>query len=185
MTIKDIVVVALFAAFIAVLGFLPPLPIPVIPVPITAQLLGIILAGAVLGAKRGFAACIFFLILVAAGLPLLSGGRGGISVFMSPTTGYLIGFPLSAALIGYLYYVFRNRLTPTTEILIMMIGVFGVDHLIGVVWLANMSGLDWSKVLLGDLIFVPGDMVKIVIAYLVVSRLRKALPDLMNDSFSK
>lgn len=185
MTIKDIVAVALFAAFIAVLGFLPPIPVPLIPVPITAQLLGIILAGAVLGAKRGFIACLFFLILVAAGLPLLSGGRGGISVFMSPTTGYLIGFPLTAGFIGYFYHVFRNRLTPIVEMLIMLIGIIFVDHLLGVIWLAYMSGLDFSKALLGDMIFFPGDIVKVVIAYFVASRLRKALPDLMNDGSYK
>lgn len=185
MTIKDIVAVALFAAFIAVLGFLPAIPVPVIPVPITAQLLGIILAGAVLGAKRGFIACVFFLVLVAAGLPILSGGRGGVSVFMAPTTGYLIGFPFTAGLIGYLYSVFRNRLTPIKEILIMIIGVFCVDHLVGIIWLAKMSGLNFSKIFLGDLIFVPGDLIKIVIAYFVTSRLRKALPDLMNDASSK
>lgn len=181
MSTKDIVAVALFAAFIAVLGLIPAIAVPVIPVPITAQLLGIILAGAVLGAKRGFLACIFFLILVAAGLPLLSGGRGGISVFFAPTSGYLIGFPVTAVLIGYFYSFFRNSLTPLKEILIMAVGVFCVDHLFGIVWLATMGGLDYSRAFLGDLIFIPGDLIKITIAYLIASRLRKALPDLMSD----
>ena len=50
MSIRDIVAVALFAAFIAVLGLFPAIPVPIIPVPITAQLLGISLSGAILGA---------------------------------------------------------------------------------------------------------------------------------------
>lgn len=182
MSIRDIVAVALFAAFIAVLGLFPAIPVPVIPVPITAQLLGIILSGAILGAKRGFAACLLFLILVAAGLPLLSGGRGGISVFFAPTSGYLISFPFTAAFIGYFFHVFRKQLTPAKQILIMMAGVFCIDHLFGIVWLTLMSGLDFSKAFIGDLIFIPGDMVKIVLAYLIASRLRKALPDLMDGN---
>ena len=179
MSIRDIVAVALFAAFIAVLGLFPAIPVPVIPVPITAQLLGIILSGAILGAKKGFAACLLFLILVAAGLPLLSGGRGGISVFFSPTSGYLFSFPFAAGFIGYFYSLFRNSLTPAKEILIMMVGVFCINHLFGIIGLVFIGGIDFSKAFLGDLIFIPGDMVKIVLAYLIASRLRKALPDLM------
>ena len=61
--------------------------------PITAQSLGIMLCGTVLGAKRGALAVLLFLALVAAGLPLLSGGRGGIGVFAGPSVGFLLGFP--------------------------------------------------------------------------------------------
>jgi len=61
----------------------------------------------------------------------------------------------------------------------MMVGVFCINHLFGIIGLVFMSGIDFSKAFLGDLIFIPGDMVKIVLAYLIASRLRKALPDLM------
>ncbi|MCA0341275.1 MAG: biotin transporter BioY, partial [Proteobacteria bacterium] len=55
MTTRDIVLVALFAAIIVVLGLLPPITLGFIPVPITAQTLGVMLAGCILGAKRGAA----------------------------------------------------------------------------------------------------------------------------------
>ena len=72
MTTRDIVLVALFAAIIVVLGLLPPITLGFIPVPITAQTLGVMLAGCILGAKRGAAAVLLVLLLVAIGLPVLS-----------------------------------------------------------------------------------------------------------------
>ena len=79
MTTRDIVLVALFAAIIVVLGMLPPITLGFIPVPITAQSLGVMLAGCILGAKRGAGACLLVVLLVAIGLPVLSGGRGGLA----------------------------------------------------------------------------------------------------------
>src|SRR5919112_409529 len=68
---RDLAYVALFAAVIAVLGTIPAIPVG--PVPITAQTLGVMLAGAVLGARRGFLAVLLFLVLVALALPFLPG----------------------------------------------------------------------------------------------------------------
>ena len=58
------------------------------------------LCGTVLGAKRGALAVLLFLGLTLAGLPLLSGGRGGLGLLASPTVGYLIGFPVAAYVTG-------------------------------------------------------------------------------------
>ncbi len=77
MKIQDIVYVALFAALTAALGVIPRIDLGVVPVPITAQTLGPMLAGSILGARRGATSQILFLLLLAAGLPLLAGGRGG------------------------------------------------------------------------------------------------------------
>ncbi len=91
--------IALFAALIAVLGLVPQITLAVC-VPITAQSLGIMLCGTVLGARRGALAVVLFLVLVAAGLPLLSGGRGGLGVFAGPSAGFLLGFPVAAFVCG-------------------------------------------------------------------------------------
>ncbi|MGQ3294339.1 MAG: biotin transporter BioY, partial [Shinella sp.] len=100
MTTRDIVLVALFAAIIVVLGLLPPITLGFIPVPITAQSLGVMLAGCILGAKRGAGAVLLVLLLVAIGLPVLSGGRGGLAIFASPTGGYLVGWVFGALVCG-------------------------------------------------------------------------------------
>ena len=69
MKTKDIVIIAMFTAFIAMLAFIPPIPLPFMPVPIAFQNTGIMLAGCLLGYKRGTLSVVIFLLLVAVGLP--------------------------------------------------------------------------------------------------------------------
>src|SRR3712207_9526206 len=102
MKTRDLAYIALFAAIVAVLGQLPAVPVPGIPVPITAQTLGVMLAGSVLGARRGGLALLLFLAVVAMGAPLLASGAGGLGVFVGPTAGYLYRWPIGAVLIGWL-----------------------------------------------------------------------------------
>ena len=96
---RNVVYIAVFAALIAVLGLLPKLTL-ISGIPITAQSLGIMLCGTILGAKRGALAVLLFLALVALGLPLLAGGRGGLGVFTTPWAGFLFGFPVAAFVAG-------------------------------------------------------------------------------------
>ena len=96
---KTVTLIALFAALIAALGLVPQFAL-MSGVPITAQSLGIMLCGTILGAKRGALAVLVFLLLLAMGFPLLSGGRGGLGVFQGPSVGFLIGFPMAAYVVG-------------------------------------------------------------------------------------
>ena len=91
---NNTVLVALFAALIVVMSLIPPVPLPGIPVPITLQTLGAMLAGAMLGPGRGALACLLYLVLAAIGLPVLPGGRGGMGAFFGPTGGFLVGLCL-------------------------------------------------------------------------------------------
>ena len=90
---------ALFAALTAALGLMPRIDL-VAGVPITAQSLGVMLAGAVLGARRGALAILLFVALLALGLPLLSGGANLWAVLYTPRIGYVVGFPLAAYVTG-------------------------------------------------------------------------------------
>ena len=101
---RDLALIAVFAGVTAALGLIPPIYLPITPTPITAQSLVIILAGAILGGRRGFASQALLLGLVALGLPLLAGGRGGIGVFFGVTWGFLLGYPVVAGLVGWLTY---------------------------------------------------------------------------------
>jgi len=98
---QSLSMVALFAALMAVMGLIPKIDLP-FGVPITLQSLGVMLAGCLLGARRGLQAMALFLLAVAAGLPLLSGGRGGLGVFMAPSAGYLVGYAFAAGVTGAL-----------------------------------------------------------------------------------
>ncbi|RCL02921.1 MAG: biotin transport system substrate-specific component [Candidatus Tokpelaia sp. JSC161] len=174
MAIKDLVSIALLAATIAALGFLPPVPIGIIPVPITAQTLGVLLAGALLGAKRGFYAVAIFWILIAAGLPLLPGGHGGFSVFYGPTGGYIVGFGFGAWLTGLFYSKFYTSLTPLKEISCLIVGSIGI-HIPGVLWLSYAAHISIYHAILGDLVFIPGDSIKIAITFFIARLIRKTL----------
>lgn len=182
MTVKDIVLIALFAAVIAALGSIPPLVLPFIAVPITAQSLGVMLAGALLGAKRGFCAVLVIWILVAVGLPVLSGGRGGIGVFAGPTAGYFIGWAFGAALIGYLYQTFRQKLSPVNEVIFLTLGGVVVIYFFGIMWQAIVSEASIWHILFANLIFLPGDAVKIAICYYITRLVHKALPGMFSTA---
>jgi biotin transport system substrate-specific component len=172
---RDIVRCALFAAVVAALGLLPPIPLGFIPVPITAQTLGVMLAGAVLGAWRGLVALALFDLLVAAGLPLLPGGRGGLGIFLGPTGGFVLGWPLGAFVTGWLAERFAR---PGVAALFAgcVVGGIGAVYAVGVPWLALVGGVPWDKAALGSLAFVPGDLIKAGVAAFVAVAVRRAYP---------
>ncbi|MGF1512848.1 MAG: biotin transporter BioY [Elainellaceae cyanobacterium] len=176
MTNRDIVYTALFAALVAVLGLVPPVLLPFIPVPVTAQSLGVMLAGSILGMRRGGLALLVFLVLVAVGLPLLSGGRGGLGVFLGPSGGFLLAFPLAAAVIGALVQQFWGRLNMPLAFAINVVGGVGVIYALGVPWLAIASELPLLQAAQGSLAFIPGDLVKAAIAAVAVVAVKRAYP---------
>lgn len=175
MTTKDIVLIALFAALTAAMGLFPAFNIPMIGVPITVQTFGFMLAGALIGAKRGALAMLLFVLLLAVGFPLLSGGRGGLGIFLGPSGGYILAWPLVAGLIGLLYSKLKQP-TPWQEFLIMVAGGIVLEYAIGIPWVAVAANLPLAKAALGSAAFIPGDIVKIVLAILIIRPVRRAFP---------
>jgi biotin transport system substrate-specific component len=173
---RDLGLIALFAAMIAALGFVA-VPVAGIAVPIVLQNLGVFLAGAVLGARRGTLAVVAFLVLVAAGLPLLSGGRGGVGVFMTPSLGYLLGWVAGAFIIGFIVDRIRTgkRYFPKVLAAILLGGVLVID-LLGALVSPLFTGLDLGVTLIGSAVFLPGDILKAVLAALVAAAVRRAYP---------
>lgn len=168
MQTKSLVMIALFTAIIVVLGLIPPIMLTFVPVPIHAQSLGVLLAGVVLGARGGALSVLLLMALVAIGLPVLAGGRGGPGIFLSPTAGYLVGFLPAAFATGWIsdkvargthggWKTFAGFFFAAT------IGVV-IDHLFGVAWLIVYVGLSPVAAFVGDLAFVPGDLLKAAIA---------------------
>ena len=169
--------IALFAALIAVLGFVPQIMLP-FGVPITAQSLGIMLCGTVLGAKRGALAVLLFLLLVAIGLPLLSGGRGGLGVFASPTVGFLVGFPVAAFVAGLV----TERLPAPVGWaagLGALVGGVVVLYAFGITGLSVMLDKTMAEAALMVTAFLPGDMIKVVLAGLVTHSLARMRPGVL------
>ncbi|MBL8643651.1 MAG: biotin transporter BioY [Rhodospirillaceae bacterium] len=172
---KALVRCALFAALIAALGLLPPIPVPVLPVPVTAQTLGVMLAGAVLGPRRGALAVVLFLGVVAVGFPLLAGGRGGLGAFFAPSAGFLLGWVPGAFVVGALAVGATSLLR---LIAACLTGGIGVVYLVGIPWMAAVADLSLAQASVASLAFVPGDILKAVLAALAARAVHRGYPAL-------
>lgn len=173
----DLARVAVFAALIAALGLPGTIVALSNQVPITLQTFGVMLAGAILGRWRGALAVVVLLVLVAAGLPLLAGGRGGLGVFAGASVGYLIGWPIGAFVIGWI--VERGGYKPGLLRLLIacVVGGIGVIYLFGIPLVAVRANLTLGQAAVGSLLFLPGDVIKVVLAALVVRATQRAYPD--------
>lgn len=175
---RNLTQIALFAALIAALGLIPKFSLAS-GVPISAQSLGIMLCGTVLGAKRGTLSVLLFLGLVALGLPLLAGGRGGLGVFSGVTVGYLAGFVAGAFVTGALAQAWRGRggwILPSVAALIGGVVVMNIFGIIGMAWKLDKTLAEATVLAMP---FVPGDLLKCVLAGLITQALQKARPGLL------
>ncbi len=157
----DAFVVLIFSIFIAVLAQ-AAVPLPFSPVPITGQTLGVLLVGLLLGSRRGAASVLAYLAQGALGLPVFAGAAGGPQVLLGPTAGYLAGFVVAAFVVGRLAENAWDRSYPRT-LLAMVLGNL-IIYAFGVAWLALYLG-DLPRAFAGGLLpFIPGDLLKIVLA---------------------
>lgn len=172
-TTGDLARTVVFAAFIAVLGVFPGIYVGGGAVPIVLQNAGPLLAGSLLGARRGTASVVLFLVLTAVGLPLLSGGRGGIAPFLGPSGGFLFGWILAALVAGLVATHVRGPRLPVL-LLANAAGVL-IDYAIGIPWLGVYTG-DMGAAAVQSLVFVPGDAAKVVAAATIAAVVHRALP---------
>lgn len=169
MKTRDLVVVSLLTAMIVVLALVPPIPVPFVPVPVTLQTLGVMLAGLVLGPARAGWAVLLYVGMAMVGLPVLPGGRAGLAVLMGPTGGFLLGMIPGAILTGWISRRIRfGREMPgrqiTLNFLACLAGGVVLVYVCGIPWLAAVTGMGLSKAAMAVLVFVPGDVVKSLIA---------------------
>jgi len=172
---RNLTMVAMFAALIAVLGLIPPITLA-FGVPITAQSLGVMLAGTVLGAKRGGLAALLFLGLTLLGLPLLSGGRGGLGVLASPTAGFALGFPVAAFATGFITERLSRLPVGLAAGAGAILGGIGVLYLCGITGMSLVLGRSWGEAALLVTAFIPGDLIKAVLAGMLTLMLYRARP---------
>lgn len=173
---------AIFVGIIAALGLVPALAVPGVAVPITLQTLGVMLAGAVLGRWRGAAAVLVFLLLVALGLPLLAGGRGGLGVFFGPSVGFLIGFPVAAYVIGWLSERLGTNRSLAKQIAVNVVGGIVVLYVFGIAGMAVVLHLSPLQAATAALVFLPGDVIKAVLAAVVARGVHQAMPGLLPEA---
>lgn len=140
--------------------------VPVGPVPMTMQTFAVTLIGALFGWRLGAATVVIWLAQAAAGLPVLAGGTGGIAPFFGPTAGYLVAFPLAAALAGYL----AERGWTGRRSVLAFVAALGGNALIlalGGAWIASFAG--WEAALAtGVTPFLLGAVLKSALAAAVL-----------------
>lgn len=151
-TTKELVKVAMMTTLIIILGFIPAIPLGFIPVPIVLQNLGIMLAGLMLGGKKGTLSVFLFLV-IGLFLPVFSGSRTTIPVLMGPSAGYVIAYLLVPIAFSLLYRNWFSKNTPLAFLALFISGVLLVD-VMGAIWLAAYTGMPLMTSLLSNLVFI-------------------------------
>jgi biotin transport system substrate-specific component len=183
-TARDLAQIAVFAALIAAFGLPGTINIPFAEgVPITLQTLGVMLAGAILGARKGLLAVLTFEVLTFAGLPLLAGGRGGPQWFLSyVSAGFLWGWLPGVALIGLLTGWILPRYRLWLGIGVTAAGGMLIIYSLGIPVLALKAHVSLATATRANLAFLPGDSAKVIITALVAKRVHRAYPGLIRAS---
>ena len=181
-----LIFVPLFAAFIAVSGFIA-FPLPGTPVPIVLQNMMPILASGLLGGLYGTASTALFLIAGLLGLPIFSGGRGGLAHLLGPTGGFLIGYLAAAA---FLIIFFRKpgekdlalvssgknksiKLINYLKIIAASFSGFALIYVFGIARFMQLTnrGL-FESLSLACIPYLPGDFIKMILVSVLIYKLR-------------
>lgn len=173
---KDIVLIGMFCAVLTAISQIS-LPMPT-GVPITIQIFGVALVGAVLGWKRAVYTTVAYILLGAVGLPVFSNFRGGLAVLANVTGGYILAWPITAALCGI--NIPASRFKPGTALTISIaLAVMGVliDEAAGGLQWAMLSGeKTFSMIMAYSFIaFIPKDITLAVLAVIIGKQIRKVL----------
>ena len=179
-TSTDVALVATFAAFVTACALVPPIPTGS-GVPITLQTFGVVAAGLVLGARRGFLAVALYLAVGLAGVPVFAGMTGGLGVLGGASVGYLLAFPLAALVAGWLGGL-ALRAGPRWRYLLLVAAGLGssflVTHPAGILGLMARLGIGPGEALAIDVVYWPGDVAKNLLAAAVTLAVLRAFPDL-------
>jgi len=179
---RDLARIAIFAALIVALGT-AMVPIPG-GVPITGQTLGVMLAGIVLGARRGAMSVLVVLALAAVGLPVLTGGRGGLSVFVGPSAGYMFGWVAGVIVTGLIVHKGAQKLYAWRVISGAIVGGILVVYLFGIPVQALATGIALAPTALSSMVFLPGDLAKVAVATALSLALYRAYPPAFGEAFT-
>ena len=168
MNIRQMTLISLFAALTAVGAFIS---IPLYPVPLTLQTLFTLLAAMTLGSVMGASSQIIYVLLGVIGLPVFAGFKAGIGILFGPTGGFLFGFIISAYVIGKIIEVKKEK----NIFYYFLAGIMGtiILYIIGITQLSLVTGIGIKKAMtVGMLPFLPGDILKIIAASFIASKLK-------------
>jgi biotin transport system substrate-specific component len=173
------VFVVLFAALICTGCFIA---IPVGPggIPVILQNMFVVLSSLILGGFGGFWAAAVFVAAGALGLPVYSGGTGGVAHLFGPSGGFLIGYLPAALAAGLIAYVPSSEEKPFSRMNIFRLTLaalagYVILYIPGVLWFMHLTGKELIPTIAACVIpFIPGDIIKLVVTVPVAAKLRPA-----------
>ncbi len=171
--LKSAVRIALCSALISVCAWIS---VPT-AVPFTLQTFAVFTSVGILGTNRGCFAVLIYILMGSLGLPVFSGGRGGLGTVFGPTGGFLVGFLPMAFVSGKLWTTTKKR--PCMLLVAMAVGLL-VCYGCGILWYAFVylkGGNAAVKTAIGQCVapFIIPDILKMLLALIVVKRLKKHL----------
>lgn len=167
--VENLALSAVIAALMAAFSYVV-VPYPLSPTDITLQTVGVAMAGLALGPIWGGFSMTLYVTAGALGAPVFKGGAAGLGQLLGPTGGYILGFVLAAVVTGALAHrSARARPLDTADIPWHVAGLLAgmlTVYLVGVPWLAQVAGLPLQRAaVVGGVVFLPGDIAKLVVAY--------------------
>ena len=194
LSVRDLVLCALFAALVAVGTFIK-IPTPLLP--LTLQTLSVVLSGLVLGSRRGAVAVAVYVAAGLVGLPVFTQG-GGLGYVLNPTFGYIVSFIAGAWLAGFLIEAQggKDPLKPPAErqkpglwgLTLAGVAAIALIYAIGIPYYYVVARWYLGKTLAADVLLwtfvlmpLPGDLVSCFAAALIVQRLRAFFPTASPD----
>lgn len=171
---KNLVLIGMSAAIMAVISQLS-IPMPT-GVPVTIQVMGVALIGAILGWKRGFFAILVYILAGAVGMPVFAGFKGGIQCLLGMTGGYILAWPVMGICCGIRLFPERKVINLVSSIVLGLIGLMVVELVGAFQWSLLTSEMNLKAIIAYSLIaFIPKDIVITVIGVLLGKQIRGLL----------
>jgi biotin transport system substrate-specific component len=171
--LRNLILAGLFAALAAVVARFS-FNLPMTTVPVTLQVLVVLLAGGLLEPGWAAAALLLYVLLGLVGLPVYSGGHAGLGWLLGPTGGYLLSYPVAAALVGLVAPASRAPALWRT-VAGMLLGLIAI-YAGGGGWAVLWGGKAMAVVVNGWVLpFVPFDLVKLGLAAVLANAVNRAL----------
>lgn len=174
-----LILCSLFAALLAICSYIT-IPLPFTPIPLNLGMLGVFLAGGLLGPKYGAISAIVYVLMGAVGMPVFAGFQGGLGIIAGPVGGFIVGYPVAVFITGLVVEkgcpCIKNAAGQSSPAALCISGMsLGLltCYSLGTLWFMVTTGTGIGAAMVSCVIpFIPADIIKILAGTLLISKLR-------------
>ncbi|QVK18864.1 biotin transporter BioY [Mycoplasmatota bacterium] len=182
MTVRRLTTIPLFTALMIVFTIVFYIPVPILNINVTLQTFVVILAGLLLRPIDAFISILLYVLIGALGFPVFTGYRGGLEAIFGPTGGFILSFPIAAYLISLFHF---GKHTFSKNLIISTIFGIILIYFIAIMWLDYYTNRSLGKILYGMLIYIPFDIVKVVLASIISLRIESVQMSMTETSINR